>query len=80
MVSIFLFITVIGSGVALMLLALNAVLGILYLVLVYISTIFLSYLLDKKILSNTSLDFNKYGWRVVACLIGLALLTKDWFT
>ncbi|MGM0365631.1 MAG: hypothetical protein ACQEP5_03745 [Actinomycetota bacterium] len=74
-ISIFLFITVIGSGTGLMLLASIFVLSVLYSVLIYVSTVFLSYLLGKKILSRSSLDFNRYGWKVLAYLIGLVIIS-----
>ena len=74
-ISVFLFITVIGSGTGLMLVASNIILIIFYLALIYASILFLSYFIGRKILSRTSLNFNRYGWKVVAYLIGLVILS-----
>ncbi len=75
LICVFLFITVIGSGTGLMLLASNLILGLVYLIFVYTSTVFLSYLLGRKILSKTSLNFNRFGWKVLAYFIGLVILS-----
>jgi len=73
-ISILLFITIIGSGLGLAAMASNAVMLVLYGLLIYLSTIFLSYLLGRVILSKTSLNMEKYGWKVLAYLIGLAII------
>jgi cytoskeletal protein CcmA (bactofilin family) len=73
-ISILLFITIIGSGLGLVAMASNVVMLILYGLLIYLSTIFLSYLLGRVILSKTSLNMEKYGWKVLAYLIGLVII------
>jgi len=73
-VSIILFITIIGSGAGIVAIAFNTVMLILYGVLIYLSTVFLSYLLGKVILAKTSLNMDKYGWKVLAYLIGLVII------
>ncbi len=73
-VSVILFITIIGSGVGIVAMASNAVMLILYGVLIYLSTVFLSYLLGRVILAKTSLNMDKYGWKVLAYLIGLVII------
>jgi len=73
-VSVLLFITLIGSGIGAVLTISNVFLLLLYGLLIYVSTIFLSYLLGKTILLKTSLNFNKYGWKVLAFLIGLVII------
>jgi cytoskeletal protein CcmA (bactofilin family) len=73
-ISILLFITIIGSGLGMVAMASNVVMLILYGLLIYLSTIFLSYLLGRVILSKTSLNMEKYGWKVLAYLIGLVII------
>lgn len=73
-VSILLFITIIGSGLGIVAMASNLIMFIVYGLLIYLSTVFLSYLLGRTILSRTSLNMNKYGWRVLAYLIGLVII------
>lgn len=73
-VSVVLVMTLIGSGIGLMLMALNALLVIIYLVFIYASTIFLAYLLGRSIFSRSSVSFDNYGWKVLAYLVGLAII------
>ncbi len=48
---------------------------ILYWVLIYLSTIFIAFLIGELILSKSKLDLAKYGWKVLAFLIGLAIVS-----
>jgi hypothetical protein len=73
-ISILLFITIIGSGVGIVAMAFNAIILIVYGLLIYLSTIFLSYLLGRTILCKTSLNMDKYGWKVLAYLVGLVII------
>ena len=73
-VSILLFITIIGSGLGIVAMASNVIMLIVYGLLIYFSTVFLSYLLGRVILSKTSLNMDKYGWKVLAYLIGLVII------
>jgi len=73
-ISIILFITVIGAGLGVIALSSNAILIILYALLIYVSSIFLSFFIGRMVLYRTSLDMNKYGWKVLAYLIGLAII------
>ncbi|MFO7928417.1 MAG: hypothetical protein R6U35_01985 [Candidatus Humimicrobiaceae bacterium] len=73
-ISIILFVTIIGSGVGVVLLTSDAILLVLYGLLLYVSGIFLSYLLGKTILAKSTLDLSKYGWKVLAYLIGLVII------
>lgn len=73
-ISILLFITIIGSGLGIVAMASNVIMLIVYGLLIYLSTIFLSYLLGRTILSKTSLNMDKYGWKVLAYLIGLVII------
>ncbi len=75
LISVFLFITVLGGGVGIILLASTTILGILFGILVYVSSIFVAYLLGVTILSKASLDFGKFGWKVIAFLLGLVILS-----
>lgn len=72
--SILLFITIIGSGLGIVAMASNVIMFIVYGLLIYFSTVFLSYLLGRVILSKTSLNMDKYGWKVLAYLIGLVII------
>jgi len=73
-ISIILFITVIGAGLGVIAFSSNAILIILYALLIYVSSIFLSFFIGRMVLYRTSLDMNKYGWKVLAYLIGLAII------
>lgn len=73
-ISIILFITIIGSGVGLVAMASNVIILVLYGLLIYVSTVFLSYLLGRVIFSKTSLNMDKYGWKVLVYLIGLVII------
>jgi len=71
--AILLFITIIGSGLGIVTIAVNAIILVLYGLLIYLSTVFISYLLGNVILEKTNLNLDKYGWKVLAYLIGLAI-------
>ena len=73
-ISIILFITIIGSALGAVIMASNIVMLIIYGILIYTSTVFLSFTLGKVILSKTSLNMDKYGWKVLAYLIGLMII------
>ncbi len=73
-IAVFLFITVIGAGLGMLTISANLILIILYAILIYASTVFLSYFIGEKILSKTHLNLKKYGWKVLAYLIGLAIM------
>ncbi|MCD4669334.1 MAG: polymer-forming cytoskeletal protein [Actinomycetia bacterium] len=73
-ISIILFITIIGSGLGIVVMASNFIMMIVYGVLIYISAVFLSYLLGRVILSKTSLNMGRYGWKVLAYFIGLVII------
>ncbi len=73
-ISIILFVTIIGAGLGVVTLASNFILTILYVLLIYISTVFLSFFIGRMILYKTSLNMDKYGWKVLAYLIGLVIV------
>lgn len=73
-ITILLFITIIGSGAGIVAIASNVIMLIVYGLLIYLSTIFLSYFLGRTILPKTTLNMEKYGWRVLAYLIGLVII------
>ena len=73
-IAVFLFITVIGAGLGILTISANLILIILYAVLIYVSAVFLSYFIGEKILSKTRLNLKKYGWKVLAYLIGLVII------
>lgn len=73
-ISIILFITIIGSALGAVIMASNFVMLIIYGILIFTSTVFLSFTLGKVILSKTSLNMDKYGWKVLAYLIGLVII------
>jgi len=73
-ISILLFISVIAAGLGVITFSLNFILIILYILLIYLSTVFLSFFVGRMVLYRTSLDMNKYGWKVLAYLAGLAIV------
>ena len=73
-ISIILFITLIGSGIGIVALISNFIMLMVYGLFIYLSTVFLSYLLGRSILFKTSLNMDKYGWKVLAYLIGLVII------
>jgi len=73
-ISVILFITIIGSGLGAVIMTSNIIMLILYGILIYTSTVFLSFTLGRVVLSKTSLNMNKYGWKVLAYLIGLVII------
>jgi len=73
-ISIILFMTIIGSGLGIVAMASNFIMMIIYGVLIYVSAVFLSYLLGRVILSKASLNMDRYGWKVLAYFIGLVII------
>ena len=69
-----LMITVIGMGIGMLGFCSSFIIAALYFILIYCSTAFLSFFIGELILSKTKLDLNKYGWKVLAYLIGLAIV------
>ncbi len=72
--SILLFITIVGSGLGIIAISSNIMLTILYMLIIYTSTVFLSFLVGRMILFKTKLNMDKYGVKVLAFLIGLVIL------
>lgn len=73
-ISIILFITIIGSGLGIVAMASNFILLIVYGIFIYVSAIFLSYLLGSVIFSKASLNMGRYGWNVLVYFIGLLII------
>jgi hypothetical protein len=69
-----LMITVIGMGIGMLGFCSTFIIAALYFILIYCSTAFLSFFIGELILSKTKLNLNKYGWKVLAYLIGLAIV------
>jgi hypothetical protein len=67
-------VTIIGAAFGFILFAAGGVAAIMYVVLVFVSTIFLSYLIGELILSRSKLDPSKYGVKVLAFFIGFIIL------
>ena len=74
LISIILFITLIGAGLGLLGIASNVIIIVLYALFIYTSTVFLSYFIGRMILIKTSLDMSKYGRKVLVYLVGLAVV------
>jgi len=74
LIGVLLLITVVGAGLGILAFTANALIAILYFVLIYTSTAFLSFLLGEVILSKSRLNLQKYGWKVLAYLIGLTII------
>jgi hypothetical protein len=66
--------TIIGAGLGVLLFASSTILMIIYCVLIYASTAFLAYFIGQLILSRTKINHEKYGWKVLSYLIGLAII------
>ena len=73
-IGILLLITVVGAGLGILAFTANCLMATIYFVLIYTSTAFLSFLLGEVILSKSKLNLQKYGWKVLAYLIGLAII------
>jgi hypothetical protein len=74
-IGLILVLTILGIGIAGLLFASTVIAIILYWILVYVSSIFIAYLIGELILSKSKQDLSKYGWQVLAFFIGLAILT-----
>ncbi len=73
-ISVLLFITIIGFGLGMIAISANILLAILYMLGIYTSAVFLSFLIGRMILLKTKLNMDKYGIKVLAFLIGLIIL------
>ncbi len=73
-IALILLITVVGAAFSFILFAAGGIIAIIYGVLVFVSTVFLSYLIGELILSKSKLDPAKYGVRVLAFFIGFIIL------
>ena len=73
-IGILLLFTIVGTGLGILLFSSMWIIAIIYFILIYTSTAFLAFLIGELILSKTKLDLNKYGWKVLAYLIGLVIL------
>ena len=73
-IGILLLFTIIGSSVGVSIIIINILIIILYAVLVYFSTIFLSFFVGSLIFAKSNINLNKYGWKVLIYLIGLAIV------
>jgi len=69
-----LMITVVGIGIGMLGFSSSLIIAALYFILIYCSTAFLSFFIGDLILSKTKLNLDKYGWKVLAYLIGLAIV------
>ena len=73
-IGVLLLITVVGAGLGILAFTANCLMATIYFVLIYTSTAFLSFLLGEVILAKSRLNLQKYGWKVLAYLIGLAII------
>jgi hypothetical protein len=69
-----LLLTLVGAGLGIITFAATAIIFIVYALAIYVSTIFLSYLLGTVILAKSKLDMDKYKFKILAFLIGLAII------
>jgi cytoskeletal protein CcmA (bactofilin family) len=74
LIAVVLFITLIGIGLGIIVISSSVIVAILYTILILVSTIFISFLIGQLILSKSHLDYNKYGVKVLAYLIGLVIV------
>ena len=74
-VGLVLVLTVAGLGIAGLLFSSTVIVIVLYWILIYLSSVFIAFLIGELILSRSKLDLTKYGWKVLAYFIGLAILS-----
>lgn len=72
-ISILLFITLVGAGLGGLIFISNLLIIILFVILLFVSNIYLSFFIGKMILHRAEKNLDKYGWKVLAFLIGLAI-------
>jgi hypothetical protein len=72
-VSIILFITLIGSGLGGLLFIADILLILIYVIVLLVSNVYLSFFIGHMILHKSVNNLDKYGWKVLAFLIGLAI-------
>ena len=72
-ISIILFVTLIGAGLGGLALIANTLIIIVYAVIIFVSNVYLSYFIGHMILHKSVKNIDKYGWKVLAFLIGLAI-------
>ena len=63
----------IGAGLGGMTFIANILIIIVYSIILFISNIYLSYFIGRMILYKSVKNLDKYGWKVLAFLIGLAI-------
>jgi hypothetical protein len=72
-VSILLFITLIGSGLGCLLIIADIAAMLFYSAVLFLSNIFLSFFIGRIILNKSMKNPDRYGWKVLAFLIGLVI-------
>jgi hypothetical protein len=72
-ISIILFITLIGSGLGGLLFIADILLILIYVIILLVSNIYLSFFIGHMILHKSIKNLDKYVWKVLAFLIGLAI-------
>lgn len=72
-IGIILFVTIIGSLLGVLALFANFYLVLGYALLLFVSNIFLSFFIGNLILQKGVKNLHRYGWKVVAFLIGLVI-------
>jgi len=70
---IVLMLTIIGALVGTMVLQINILLLVAYIILLFVSCIYFSFFLGNLILAKSGKNLEKYGWKVIAYLIGLLI-------
>jgi len=73
-IGILLLITIVGAGLSILAFTASCLIATIYFILIYTSTAFLSFLLGEVILAKSKLNLQKYGWKVLAYLIGLVII------
>lgn len=72
-ISILLFITLIGSGLGGLVFIADILIILAYSTILLVSNVYLSFFIGKMILHKSVKNLDKYGWKVLAFLIGLAI-------
>ena len=73
LIGILLLVTIIGSVTGALVFIINIMICIAYAALLFVSNIYLSFFLGKLILGKSMKNPDKYGWKVLAYLIGIAI-------
>jgi len=73
LIGILLMITIIGAVTGALIFIINIMICLIYAVLLFVSNIYLSFFIGKLILGKSMKNPDKYGWKVLVYLVGIAI-------